>query len=303
MSAARAAPAAADRLPLPHLGLATLVIAVWGTNFVVIDAALHAFSPFTLAALRFLLSVFPWILFVRRPPLAWRWMAAYGAFTALQYGLLYLAMGRDIAPGLASVVLQAQVFFTIAIALVSGRERLRPSQALAIGLGAAGLLLIALRAGGAATPLGLILTLGAALSWALANTVTRRAAGGGAVAFIVWGSVFTSLPLCLAALTLEGWPAIAADLRHADAGAWGAVLWQAIANNILGFGAWAWLLARHPAATVAPTALMVPLFGLGAAALALGEPLPAWKLCATALILAGLALNLLAPSLPPGDRP
>jgi O-acetylserine/cysteine efflux transporter len=44
-------------------------------------------------------------------------------------------------------------------------------------------------------------------------------------------------------------------------------------------------------------ALLVPVFGMGASALWLAEPLPGWKLGAAALVVAGLALNLLGPRL------
>jgi O-acetylserine/cysteine efflux transporter len=42
-------------------------------------------------------------------------------------------------------------------------------------------------------------------------------------------------------------------------------------------------------------ALMVPVLGMGASALLLGEPLPMWKLGAAALVMGGLAVNLLWP--------
>ena len=60
------------------------------------------------------------------------------------------------------------------------------------------------------------------------------------------------------------------------------MLWQALGNTLFGYGVWNWLLARHPAATVTPMALLVPVFGMAASALSLGEPLPAWKLGAGA---------------------
>ena len=44
-------------------------------------------------------------------------------------------------------------------------------------------------------------------------------------------------------------------------------------------------------------ALLVPLFGMGSAAIWLGEGLPAWKLSAAALVISGLALNRLWPQL------
>ena len=44
-----------------------------------------------------------------------------------------------------------------------------------------------------------------------------------------------------------------------------------------------------------PLALGVPVFGMTASAWWLGESLPGWKLLAAALVLVGLALNLLWP--------
>ena len=96
-------------------------------------------------------------------------------------------------------------------------------------------------------------------------------------------------------LLFEGPAAIAAGVRAADGATWAAVVWQAAGNTLFGYAAWGWLLARHPAATVAPLALGVPVFGLASSALWLGEPLPAWLLAAAALVLGGLALNLLWP--------
>ena len=81
----------------------------------------------------------------------------------------------------------------------------------------------------------------------------------------------------------------AAGLAEADWATWAAVLWQSIGNTIFGYGVWAWLLARYPAATVAPFSILVPVFGIGASALLMGEALPPWKLLAAGLVMAGLA--------------
>ena len=68
----------------------------------------------------------------------------------------------------------------------------------------------------------------------------------------------------------------------------------AFAFMVFGFGyaVWGWLLGRYPAATVSPMALLVPVFGMAASALWLGEPMPAWKIVAMVLVMTGLALNL-----------
>jgi O-acetylserine/cysteine efflux transporter len=90
---------------------------------------------------------------------------------------------------------------------------------------------------------------------------------------------------------------MARGLVGADAWTWAAVLWQAVGNTLFGYGAWAWLLARHPAATVSPMALLVPVFGMAASAWWLAEPLPAWKIAAAALVIGALLLKLLTPRL------
>jgi O-acetylserine/cysteine efflux transporter len=119
---------------------------------------------------------------------------------------------------------------------------------------------------------------------------------------VVWSSVFALPPLLALSLLAEGPARMAQGLAAADAGVWAAVVWQAVGNSLFGYAAWGWLLARHPAATVAPMALLVPVFGMGASALLLGEGLPAWKLGAAALVLSGLALNLFGPRLRPASK-
>jgi O-acetylserine/cysteine efflux transporter len=66
-------------------------------------------------------------------------------------------------------------------------------------------------------------------------------------------------------------------------------------STLVAYSLWSWLLARHPATTVTPFALLVPVFGMLSSALLLGEPLPAWKLAAAALVIAGLSLNVFGP--------
>jgi O-acetylserine/cysteine efflux transporter len=78
-------------------------------------------------------------------------------------------------------------------------------------------------------------------------------------------------------------------------GAWAAVAWQAVGNTLFCFAAWSWLLAKYDAATVTPYALLIPVFGMGASALMLGEPMPPWKLVAGAMVMGGIAVITLAP--------
>jgi len=285
-------------LPLRHLLLALAVVAVWGSNFVVIKLGLAHLPPLLFGTLRFIFALLPAVFFLRRPAVPWREMAAYGVLIgAGQFGLLYLAMRRDISPGLASLVVQTQVFFTIGLAMWFARERLQAYQVLALALSLVGIGVIAAHTDASTTPLGLVLVLLAALSWAGGNLVARRAGSVNMLAYVVWASLFSVPPLLVLSLLFEGPAAIMNGLRQADLATWLAVLWQSVGNTLFGYAAWAWLLSRHAASTVSPMALLVPVFGMGASALWLREPLPAWKMLAAALVLAGLALNVFWPRL------
>ena len=285
-------------LSLRHFLLALAVVAVWGTNFVVIRLGLNQFPPFLFSALRFTFALVPALFFLPFPRVAWRPMALYGVFIGVgQFGLLYLAINGSIAPGLASLVVQTQVFFTIGLSMRVTGERVQPFQWLALLMATAGIATIASHTDGSTTPLGLFLVLCAALSWAGGNMAAKRANPSNMLAFVVWASAFSLPPLFLISFITEGWPAISTAVLQADAGAWAAVLWQSWGNTLFGYAAWGWLLARHPAATITPMALMVPVFGMSASAFWLGESLPAWKLMAAALVMGGLGVNLLWPKL------
>ncbi len=281
-----------------HFLLALAVVAVWGSNFVVIKLALGQMPPLLFATLRFCMVVFPLVFFLPRPAVPWRNLAAYGLLIGVgQFGLLFVAMNGQISPGLASLVIQVQVFFTIGLAMAMAGETLQRVQWLALALAGGGLAMIVLHTDGSTTVLGLGLVLLAAMSWAGGNLVSRAAGRVNMVAYVVWSSLFAVPPLALLSLWVEGWPELLAGLQHADHLAWAAVAWQAWGNSIFGYAAWGWLLSRYSAATITPMALMVPLFGMGSSAWWLGESLPPWKLGAAALVMAGLALNLLWPML------
>jgi O-acetylserine/cysteine efflux transporter len=285
-------------LPFRHFLLAFAVVAVWGTNFVVIKYALANLPPLLFAALRFTLVLLPAMLVLPRPAVRWQNLAAYGLLIGVgQFGLLYVAMNGHISPGIASLVIQVQVFFTIGLSMRVTGERVRPFQYVALALASCGIVVILRHTDGTTTLLGLLLVALAALSWALANIAAVRGAPANMLAYVVWASAFAIVPLFALSLALEGWDAALAGVRDADLATWGAVAWQAWANTLFGYVAWGWLLARHPAATITPLALLVPVFGIGASALLLGESLPPWKLTAATLVMAGLALNLLWPRL------
>jgi O-acetylserine/cysteine efflux transporter len=285
-----------SRLSPAHALLAVAVVAVWGTNFVVIKGALDELPPLLFAALRFTLAFIPAAFILPRPAVGLANLASYGLLIgAGQFGLLYIAIDGHISPGLASLVVQTQVFFTIGLAMWLAGEPLRPFQAVAVALAAVGLGVVGWHTDGTTTVPGLMLVLGAAFAWAAGNILTKRAGSINMLSYVVWSSAFAVPVLAVLSLVFEGPGRIAASLTRAGPATWVAVAWQSWANTLFGYAAWSWLLSRHPAALITPMALLVPVFGMGASALWLGESLAPWKLTAAALVLAGLAINLLWP--------
>jgi O-acetylserine/cysteine efflux transporter len=279
--------------------LALAIVAVWGTNFVVIKISLESFPPFLFAALRYFFALLPVVFFVPKPKVSWRNLCAYGLATGVgQFGVMYFAIDGQISPGLASLVIQTQVFFTIGFAMFFAKEGLKLYQAVAVGVAMMGLVIIALHTDASTTFLGLALVVFAGLSWGAANTVSRSAGSINMLSYVVWASAFSIPPLFLISLIFEGgWEHMSSAMALAPLGAWLGVLWQSWGNTLFGYAAWGWLLSKHPAALVAPTPLLVPIFGMGASAYFLSEPLPPWKILAAGLVIAGLVVNLFWPSI------
>jgi O-acetylserine/cysteine efflux transporter len=293
-----------SQLSLPDALLALAIVFVWGTNFVVIRLGLDTLPPLFFATLRFTFVLVPAVFFLKRPRsmdengttrlVPWGNLATYGiAIGLFQFGVLFIAMKGHISPGLASLVVQMQVFFTIILAMLRTGEKLAPHRLIAFALALAGMGVIAAHNGQGATLGGVAMVLVSAMGWAFGNTASRAAGKVNMLAYVVWASMFSIPPLAILSLVMEGPTAIAAGLSHATSVTWAAVLWQSVGNTMFGYSCWALLISRYPAATIAPTSLLVPVFGFGASALLLGEPLPVWKIAATALIMAGLAVNLL----------
>jgi len=288
-----------NQLPLSHLLLALAIVAVWGTNFVVIKLSLDAFPPFLFAALRYTFAFLPLAFFIPRPKVSWANMCAYGVAIGVgQFGILFFAIDGRISPGLASLVVQTQVFFTIGFAMFFAKERLKLYQAVAVSVSMTGLGIIALHTDANTSFLGLALVVLAGLAWGVGNTVSRRAGSINMLAYVVWASVFSLPPLFLISWIFEGgWEQMSTSISSAPMSAWAGVFWQSWGNTVFGYAAWAWLLSKHPAAVVAPAPLLVPIFGMGASVYFLSEPLPLWKILAAGLVIAGLIVNLFWPNL------
>ena len=289
-------------MSVSHVLQALLVVLIWGVNFVVIRWGLNEVPPFLLAAARFSLVVFPAIFFIKKPNVPWRWLIAYGWFNSFgQFAFLFWAMKVGMPAGLASVVHQAQVFFTLIFSVLILQQRTQVTQWLGLMIAVMGLALIAYgknvgsAAGMQMTTVGLLLNLLGAASWAMGNVVVSamRRAGIQPEPFglVIWSSLIPILPFLLISGLFE---------RHVYPD-WQAISWHSIvsalylawAATLLGYGLWSRLLSQYEPNRVAPFTLLVPVVGLLTAWLVLGERLNQWQLWGSACLLIGLAVNVL----------
>ena len=273
--------------------LAALSVAlVWGLNFIAIKVGVGETSPLMLAALRFLFAAVPMVIFVA-PPKAPAWaVALYGLLIgAGQFGLLFIAMHQGFPVGLASLIIQAQAFFTILFARIFLGERPSRAQIIGAALGFAGMAVIASeRVAGASLGPFLLVVL-AATFWGSGNVLAKSLGKLDMLAFVVWSSLAAPLPLFLLSLAIEGRGGLAA-LAHPSWRLIASVLMISYGGTLFGYGVWSRLLAHHSAAAVAPFALLVPIVGMIAGAVLFGETLTLAELLGGALVMGGLALNV-----------
>lgn len=275
------------------------VAMLWGFNFVPIRWALDAVPPFALATTRFTFAALPMVFFVRRPQAPVRLVVAYGLLIGVgQFGLLFLAISLGMSAGLASLLAQLQVFFTIALAALVAGDRATREQligAFVAGLGIALLVYERVAGGACSSLLTLLMVVGSAAFWGVANVIARHLGREHHVDgfnLVVWSSLASPVPLALMSYLLEGGTAPLTDLLNAGWLAWASIAFIVIGATLWGFATWNRLLRRYTAAAVTPFALLVPIAGLGSAALILGEQLTLTEVAAGLVILLGLAIAL-----------
>ncbi|MFG3379724.1 EamA family transporter [Streptomyces sp. NPDC047999] len=295
-------------MPLSHVALAAAVAAVWGVNFVVIEIGLDHFPPLLFSALRFLAAAVPAVFLVGRPTVGWRWIVGVGLVLGVaKFGLLFTGMDQGAPAGLSSLVLQVQAVFTALFAFAALGERPGPARWAGMAVAAGGIGLAAYDEGGSGTFTGFLLVIAAAACWGVSNVLTRRAAPPDALGFMVWVSTVPVLPLLGLSLLLEGPERDLEALRSLDWTGAGVVFYVAWVTTVFGFGAWGFLMRHHPASSVAPFSLLVPVFGMSSAALLLGEGVGPLRWCAAALLVGGVALTSFGGARParrsPGDSP
>ncbi len=288
---------------LKDLLLALCVVIIWGVNFVVIKVGLEGIPPFLLAALRFLLVAFPACLFIRRPAVPFKWLLAYGMTISFgQFALLFLAIKLGMPAGLASLILQAQVFFTLLFGAFFLREKLRWYNVTGLLVAIIGMVFLAEQSltpgvSDAMSLTSLLLTLAAALCWGLGNITSKiimRDHPVPAMSLVVWSAFIPVVPFILCSLVFDGAGNVHHSLTHFSVTGVFSVVYLSLLSTIVGYGLWGALLGRYETSRVAPMALLVPVAGILSASFFLHETISSCQMLGISVIIAGLLITTFA---------
>ncbi len=271
--------------------LAVLVAVIWGCNFVAIGVGLTDVPPFLFLALRFFLVAFPLVFFVARPKTSVWVVIGVGFFMSFgQFGLLYLAMAIGMPAGLAALVLQAQVLFTILIAWAALGERASQQQLVGTVIGSTGLIVVGWGFGANAALVPLLVTIGAAFSWAIGNVIARGARVESGLSLVVWSALVVPLPCLAVSLLIDGPAQMAEAVSHFGPEVWLSTTYTVVLSSLVGYTLFNGLMAKYPAAKVVPYILLVPPVGIFSAWWAFGElPTPV-EWIGAAVMMAGVAV-------------
>jgi O-acetylserine/cysteine efflux transporter len=269
---------------------AVLVPLLWGYQVVAIKVGVAEFPPLFFLGLRFLAMALALVPFVKRPTRRelGRVLLISIFLGGLNFGLFYVGVGLG-SGSISAVAYQASTPFTILLAWPLLHEK--PSL-LTLGgvlLAIAGVVVLAAVPGMSVKILPLVLVVGAALAFAIANILTKRDGPFDPLMLTGWSSLFTVPQVMLVSLLREHgqW----ASLFTANGHGWMSLAYTVLIGGILGFGLWFWLIAKCTMARVAPFVLLFPVFALISSVLFLGEVMTPSLILGALLAITGVAIT------------
>jgi O-acetylserine/cysteine efflux transporter len=195
--------------------------------------------------------------------------------------------------GLASLLVQAQVMFTIAISAVVLGEHPTRQQLIGVGVGLLGLAVLVLGRG-AHTPLGpLAITVAACLAWAIGNVLARRSKISSGLGLTIWSGVVVPIPALALALLVNGPHELDHAISHIGWLTIFSILYTVLGASLFGYGTWNSLLSRYPVSSVVPFTLLVPVAGITTAWIVLGQAPTLGEALGGVVLLAGVAIATL----------
>lgn len=297
-----ARPGASASLRASDLGLLALLTLGWGANWPIMKVALEGFPLWTFRSLCVVAGAVGLLGIAAAsgqamaiPRRKWPSLVVISLFniTGWNVGALYAL--TLLPSGRAAVIAYTMPLWAILIGRVVLGEQIDRWRGMGLVLGLAGLsLLIASDAASlAAAPVGAVLMLGAALSWAIGTVLLKRfPLPVAAAANTGWQMAIGGLPIVIGAFVMDwGNPP---DLAL---GPVLATLYNMFVCFIYCYWAWTRLVLRLPVAVAGISTLLIPVVGTISGMLMLGERPGIADFAGLALILGALVCVLIVPQI------
>ena len=275
-----------------------IVYLVWGSTYLAIAIAVETLPPLLSAGIRFLfagLLVVCWFaLRGQRASLRVTW--AQLASAAL-VGTLLLASGnglvvlaeRTVPSGLTALIIASVPLWLQVLRRLAG-ERIPRATILGVAAGFGGVLFLVVPRGvsGETDALGLLMLVGATISWAIGTFISPRlrmprdplASTG--LQMLAGGVVLTLVAL----VTGE---AAHLDLAAYSARSLAALAYLVVFGSLVAFTAYTWLLQHAPVSQVSTYAYVNPVVAVVLGAIVLAEPITPSVIIGAAVIVAAVA--------------
>ena len=283
-----------DHLP-PQLWwvLASLTLA-WGFNWTAMKTALSEVPPWTFRSLCLGLGAAVLFSALRAggqrlvlPTGQWGRLWLLAILNITSWNMLVAFGVGMIESGRAAILAYTMPVWAVPLSVWLLGERITRRKLVGLGLGLGGLVLLlgeSLFSLGAA-PVGSLLVLGAAVSWALGTVLQKRIPINLPVGpYTAWIMLLGGTPIFIGALLFEDF----SDLREVSV-----IAWLGTAYNIViafAFAHWAWIkiATSVPVSVFSISMLLIPVVGVVSGMLFLGERPTAAEYAALALVLAAL---------------
>jgi len=276
--------------------LALLATFFWGSGFVAIQIGFDYFPPLLFVALRFILSAFPLILFVKRDDIEWKWILSIGlTLGVLFYGCWYIGMYLGMPAGMASLLLQTQVIFAALLALVLLKEIPTFQQKLGIGVALVGVTIIGSEISQGGDLVAFTVIMGGAFFWGVTHILMKSAKPKSQVRLMIWVSLVPPIPLLLLSSIFETGQISA--IQNMGWEGFAVLIYTGLFGTIIAFSIWGRLLKTYSVAIVSPFSLLIPIFAMSLSALLLDETFSVVRVIGCITVFLGLIIVVMGKSI------
>jgi drug/metabolite transporter (DMT)-like permease len=299
LTARSASPTARSALPILILTL------VWGCNWPVLKMGVTELAPLTFRALTLPLAALGMLVVarmagdsIRVPRTLWWRLCVLALFNISFWNGLVLFGVQQLPAGRSAIIAYTMPIWATAIAIVFLHERLSRQKLVGLVLGIAGM---AVLIGGEiavvrAAPLGALMILGAAITWAIGTVLLRKWQPHIAQNTLSgWMMLIGWVPLAVLAPLFDPQP-LSVELANLSARGWFAIGYNVFLAGTLAHRAWFTLARTLPVAVSSLSSLPVPVVGVFSGIVLLGERPGPQEWIALALVVAALFTVLFQPT-------